>query len=56
MVCLLIAHLTVFANSIALQRRNDAPVEQQLSLFRRSIRSIPGSGEQWAKYIRFLVE
>lgn len=35
-------------------RRNDAPVEQRLSLFRRSIRSVPGSGEQWAKYIRFL--
>ncbi|KAI9464990.1 hypothetical protein BJY52DRAFT_1247790 [Lactarius psammicola] len=35
-------------------RRNDAPVEQQLSLFRRSIRSVPGSGEHWAKYIRFL--
>ncbi|KAF8463228.1 hypothetical protein DFH94DRAFT_786990 [Russula ochroleuca] len=35
-------------------RRNDAPSEQQLSLFRRSVRSVPGSGEQWAKYIRFL--
>ncbi|KAH9065212.1 hypothetical protein EDB87DRAFT_1594447 [Lactarius vividus] len=35
-------------------RRNDAPAEQQLSLFQRSIRSVPGSGEQWAKYIRFL--
>ncbi|KAH9035591.1 hypothetical protein EDB84DRAFT_1485100 [Lactarius hengduanensis] len=35
-------------------RRNDAPAEQQLSLFQRSTRSVPGSGEQWTKYIRFL--
>ncbi|KAF8272792.1 RNA-binding protein Prp24 [Lactarius quietus] len=43
-----------WASYVDSMRRNDAPVEQQLSLFRRSIRSVPGSGEQWAKYIRFL--
>lgn len=40
---------------MAPQRRNNAPLEQQLSLFQRSVRSVPGSGEQWARYIRFLV-
>ncbi|KAI0263961.1 hypothetical protein BC834DRAFT_283892 [Gloeopeniophorella convolvens] len=35
-------------------RRNDAPVEQQLSLYQRAVRSVPGNGEIWAKYMRFL--
>ncbi|KAH9985865.1 hypothetical protein BJV77DRAFT_1031067 [Russula vinacea] len=43
-----------WASYVDSMRRNDAPSEQQLSLFQRSIRSVPGSGEQWAKYIRFL--
>lgn len=45
----------IYSCPISLQRRNDAPEEQQLALFRRSIRSVPGCGEQWAKFIRFLV-
>ncbi|KAH9980057.1 hypothetical protein BGW80DRAFT_1454599 [Lactifluus volemus] len=43
-----------WASYVDSMRRHDAPLEQQLSLFQRSVRSIPGSGEQWARYIRFL--
>ncbi|KAI0278229.1 hypothetical protein BGY98DRAFT_1107507 [Russula aff. rugulosa BPL654] len=43
-----------WASYVDSMRRNDAPLEQQLSLFRRSVRSVPGSGEQWVKYIHFL--
>ncbi|KAH9999668.1 hypothetical protein BJV74DRAFT_823117 [Russula compacta] len=43
-----------WASYVDSMRRNNAPLEQQLSLFQRSVRSVPGSGEQWAKYIRFL--
>ncbi|KAI0257869.1 hypothetical protein BC834DRAFT_926935 [Gloeopeniophorella convolvens] len=35
-------------------RRNDAPLEQQLSLYQRAVRSVPGNGDIWAKYMRFL--
>ncbi|KAI0301111.1 hypothetical protein B0F90DRAFT_1810154 [Multifurca ochricompacta] len=43
-----------WASYVDSMRRNNSPQEQQLSLFQRSIRSVPASGEQWAKYIRFL--
>lgn len=37
------------------QRRAEADVPAQASLFQRVLRSVPGSGEVWARYIRFLV-
>ncbi|KAF8195410.1 hypothetical protein BJ912DRAFT_956851 [Pholiota molesta] len=32
----------------------DVDEEQQLEVYRRAVRSVPGSGEAWARYIRFL--
>ena len=36
------------------QRNGDADREILLNLFRRATRSVPGSGEVWARYLRFL--
>lgn len=30
-------------------------LDVELETFRRAVRSVPGSGEVWARYIRFLV-
>ncbi|KAL1745101.1 hypothetical protein HDZ31DRAFT_37139 [Schizophyllum fasciatum] len=35
-------------------RTHGAPAEVQLRTYRRAARSVPGSGEMWARYIRFL--
>ncbi|KAF9013425.1 hypothetical protein BDQ17DRAFT_1386973 [Cyathus striatus] len=36
------------------QRMFDAGHEVELATYRRAVRSVPGSGEVWARYIRFL--
>lgn len=33
----------------------NAGVEQELETYRRAVRSVPGSGEVWARYLRLLV-
>jgi hypothetical protein len=37
------------------QRISGAEEDVQLAVLKRAIRSVPGSGEVWARYIRFLV-
>lgn len=45
----------IILQSNLLQRLLDASLDERREVFRRAIRSVPGSGEVWARYIRFLV-
>ena len=38
-----------------LQRIQEVDVEAQASAFQRALKSVPASGEVWARYMRFLV-
>lgn len=37
------------------QKLNQAGEQAELDALRRAVRSIPGSGQLWARYIRYLV-
>lgn len=40
---------------INLKRINDADEDTELDALRRAVRSVPGSGEVWARFMRYLV-
>ena len=44
-----------FVVLMSVQRILDAGVDVELEMYRRAVRSVPGSGEVWARYIRLLV-
>lgn len=48
------SHSCKRANRVV-QRIQEAEVEAQATAFQRALKSVPASGEVWARYIRFLV-